>query len=82
MIHEENVKYDNILIQLNIRISPIWILLDNQTTVDVLSNKNLLNNVRNTNRDLAILLTGGKTTTSLVGDLPGYGTMWFHPGGI
>ena len=24
----------------------------------------------------------GSTTTNMVGDLPGYGTVWFHPKGI
>ena len=48
--------------------------------MDVFLNKNLLRNVRKANLNLAIFLTGGKTTTNLVGDLPGYGTMWFHPG--
>ena len=24
----------------------------------------------------------GSTTTNMVGDLPGYGTVWFHPNGI
>ena len=50
--------------------------------MDVLSKNNLLRNVRKDNCDLAILSTGGNTTTNLVEDLPGYGTVWFHPGGI
>ena len=39
-------------------------------------NKNLLQNTRKANHDLAIFSTGGKTTTNLVGDLPGYGTRY------
>ena len=68
--------------QLDRRIRPTWILLDNQSMVDLLSNKNILRNVRKANHNLAVFLTGVKTRTSLAGDLPGYDTMWFQPSGI
>ena len=45
-------------------------------------NRHLLKNIRKSDRALAIFSTGGRTTTNLQGDLPGYGTVWFHPGGI
>ena len=57
-------------------------MLDNQSTVDVFSNRRLLKKIRKSDRSLAIFSTGGRTTTNLQGDLPGYGTVWFHPGGI
>ena len=41
-----------------------------------------MKNIRKSNRSLAIFSTGGRTTTDLQGYLPGYGTVWFHPGGI
>ena len=82
LIREENLKYDHILIHSDKRISPKWILLNNLYTVDVFFKKILLKNVRKANCDLSTFLTGGKTTTNLVGGLPGYGTMWFRPGGI
>ena len=31
---------------------------------------------------MAIHCTAGVTTTRLVGDLPGYGKVWYHPNGI
>ena len=80
--HEENVKYDHILSQLDVSISHKWILLYNHSMLYVLLNKYLLWNVRKFNHDLAILLTGRNTTTNLVGDLSGYGTVWFHARGI
>ena len=46
------------------------------------SKKILLHNIRRSNIDLAILSTGVKKTTNLMGDMSGYGTVWFHPGGI
>ena len=46
------------------------------------SNRRLPNNIRESDRALAILSTKGWTTTDLQGDLPGTGTVWFHPGGM
>ena len=63
-------------------IKPTWVLLDNQYTVDMFSNRRLLKNIRKSDRSLDIFSTGGRTTTDLKGDLLGYGTVWFHPVGI
>ena len=63
-------------------IKPTWVLLDNQSTVYVFSNRLLLKNIRKSDRSLEILSTGGRTTTDLQGYLLGYGTVWFRPGGI
>ena len=76
------MKYDHILRQLDRRISSTRIILDNQSTVDIFSSKNILQNIRHSNRNLDVLFMGRKTTTNMVGELAGYGTMWFHPGGI
>ena len=50
--------------------------------MDVLSNRRLLKNISKLDRSLAIFSTGGRTITNLQGDLPGYVTVWFNPGGI
>jgi hypothetical protein len=50
-----------------------WILLDNQSTVNVLYNKDLLRNVRRSNKHMDIHCNAGVTSTNLIGDLPGYG---------
>ena len=63
-------------------INPTWDLLDNQSTVEVFSNRRLLKNIRKFDRSLENFSTGGQTTTDLQGDLPVYGTVWFHPRGI
>ena len=63
-------------------IKRTWVLLDNQFTVDMFSNRHLLKNISKFDRLLAIFSTGGQTTTDLQGDLLGYGTVWFHPCGI
>ena len=59
-----------------------WVLLDNQSTIDVFVNRCLLRNIWRIGQYMYMHCTAGVTRTNLVGDLPGYGTVWFHPDGI
>ena len=60
-----------------------WILLDNQSTVDVFSNGALLRNIRKPGTSCRISCNAGMVVTELVGDLDGYpNPVWYHPGGI
>lgn len=59
-----------------------WVLLDNQSTVDVFSNSDLLKNIRETKGTLTIHCNAGSAKTNLVGEFDRYGTVWYHPGGI
>ena len=59
-----------------------WILLDSQSTVSIFSNRRLLRNIRKANGWMHIHCNAGITRTNLVGDLRGYGTIWYHPDGI
>ena len=59
-----------------------WILLDNQSTVDVFYNPDLLTDIREVEESMSIHCNSGVTTTNWVGELSGYGTVWFHPNGI
>jgi hypothetical protein len=59
-----------------------WILLDNQSTIDVFAKKELLKKIRKSEAAMTIHCTAGITRTNLIGDFPGYGTVWYHPEGI
>jgi hypothetical protein len=60
-----------------------WILLDNQSTVKVFCNKELLVDVKATNRTMVIRCNAGVAQTNMIGRLPGYaGEVWYYPSGI
>ena len=61
------------------RLPMSWILLDNQSTVDVFYNPDLLTNIRTDTKSMSIHCNAGVATTNLIGNLPGYGTVWYHP---
>ena len=59
-----------------------WILLDSQSIVEVFSNARFLRNIRKFNQTLDVHCNAGVASTDMVGDLLGYGTVWYHPTGI
>jgi hypothetical protein len=59
-----------------------WILLNNQSTVNVFHNEELLDNIHHGDGFMDIHCNAGVTSTNLVGDLPGYGEVWYNPNGI
>ena len=64
------------------QIPNTWILLDNQSTVDVFHSEKLLTNIRVAPGYMDIHCNAGVTSTNLIGDLDGYGTVWYQPKGI
>ena len=72
----------NLLSQNKGKINANWVLLDSQSTMDLLFNASLLRNIRTVGESLNIYCNAGVTTTNMVGDLDIYGTVWYHHQGI
>jgi hypothetical protein len=63
-------------------IPSTWLLLDNQSTIDVFCNRALLSNIKTSDRSMSIHCNAGVKTTNQTGFFPGYGEVWYHPTGI
>jgi hypothetical protein len=59
-----------------------WVLLDNQSTLHMFSNLELLENICEGLRSMTIHCNASAIKTTLVGDLPGYSSVWYNPNGI
>jgi hypothetical protein len=57
-------------------------LLDSQTIMDVFSNPRLPTNIQDMKWTLTLYFNAGKAIVFNMGDLKGYGTVWFYPDGI
>eukprot|EP00957_Ditylum_brightwellii_P208640 15358331-Ditylum_brightwellii.AAC.1 len=64
------------------KIDPNWVLLDSQSTVNIFSNPALLVNIRKARHTLDIYCTVGKSPTDMIGNFPGFGTVWYYAKGI
>ena len=60
------------------------LVADSGAGCSIVSNKTLLDNIRHSpdNETMTIHCNSGTMQTSLIGDLPGYGTVWYNPDGI
>ena len=67
------------------RVVPLtWLLLDIQSTVELIANPEMLLNIRKVRGKDAIRVHYNIRVKIMdrVGDLPGYGTVWYEPTGI
>jgi len=64
------------------QVPSTWLLLDNQSTIDVINNASVLKNISKSTTTMNIHCNAGVASTSLVGNLPGYSKVWYHPKGI
>eukprot|EP00957_Ditylum_brightwellii_P057136 4329880-Ditylum_brightwellii.AAC.1 len=64
------------------QLSKNWILFDSQSTVSIMSNANIVTNIRKAPTRLYMGTYAGEALTELICDFGGWGTTWFHPTGI
>jgi hypothetical protein len=61
-------------------INPMWILCDNESTVDVFNNKIIMRNIRKNRNPIRVKgIEGNAINVEEIGDLLGYGTVYYHP---
>jgi hypothetical protein len=75
---------DTVTIALKHTINQNWVLLNSDSTVNIFSNKKFLKNIRrcDTEQGLRVHSTGGFQDTHMIGDLPGFGPVWYNKGSL
>ena len=58
------------------------VLLDSQSTCDVIVNGIFVTNIRKSKMTLVLRTQAGKCRIDMVADLPGVGTVWYYPAGV
>lgn len=79
---KENEEGIVMQIEGNGKLPKHWILLGNQSTVDGFCNKYLLSSICEHSNSMDIHCNAEVTSTKLIGELRGYGTVWYNPTGI
>ena len=59
-----------------------WVLLDSESTVSVFNNPDLLHNIRRSDTHVTVHTNGGTQVSTLIGDIPNFGTVWYNPSSI
>jgi hypothetical protein len=73
------VQHNFVLAQTKVSgLDPSWILLDSQSTVSVFKNPDMLRNIRKSEKILRAITNGGYQDSSMIGDFPNLGEVWFN----
>lgn len=59
-----------------------WVLLDSQSTISVFCNPAMLTNIRPSPHVLRAVTNGGHQDSSMLGDFPNLGPVWYNPKSI
>ena len=59
-----------------------WILLDNQSSISIFCNLNMVSNIRETNKTLDLTMNAGVLVTNKKADAPKWGEVWFSPDAV
>ena len=78
----DSIKYDTFLKQSGGKLNTTWVLLDNQSTLNIFSNPDMVVKIRETRREMHVYYNAGKVIIRTVANWPGFGEVWFHCGGI
>ena len=75
-------RVNRLLAQGKSKVNEMWVLLDNQSTVDLFYNAVLLDNIEEVNDYITVHCNAGTVKVNMMGNLPGYGKVWYYPHGI
>lgn len=64
------------------KVPASWILLDNESTVNIFRNRAFLTNIHTVTETLRVYGTGGFVDVHQKGTLPGFGLVWYSPTSI
>ena len=66
----------------SVNIKSKWILIYNQSTVQMFCNSHLLDNIRKTTHLVNVHSTGGTSQSDVEGIIPKFGNFYLHEAGI
>eukprot|EP00536_Pseudo-nitzschia_multiseries_P014537 jgi/Psemu1/39067/gm1.39067_g len=82
--HRVSRELEYMFSQSNGNIDPYWILLNSQATCNCVSNPSLLRDIRihPEGRKVRIHCNAGVVVVDMIGELSGFGTVWYQEGGM
>ena len=75
-------RIETLLSQTKTKLNKLWVLIDSQSTVDLFYNPDLLTNITKVDDYIVVHCNAGQVKVNMMGDLPGYGPVWYYADGI